>query len=120
MNHRPAPAKVRGFLYIRRFPGERIALFDQRMFGWIEVIDIDLDARTARLNLPAEDNVEISLFENRSFLQGDGFVRLHSIQETHDGQAYVSIGIKAPRTLLVRREELIQGMPPEDIQKIAS
>lgn len=102
-------------LYIRRFPGEAILLFDNRSETRLDLIEVDPDARTMKLLISGES--EPRIFQQgppQSFLQGDGEIRLGAIQEFRDGCAYANIGIHVPRDILIRRGEMLTGTTREE------
>ena len=103
-------------LYLRRNLDERICVFDNRAEVWIAVREIGMDTVTLSLGpgKPTDPTVELCMDETVPFLQGVGSVTLTQVADYSDGTHYVSLGIHAPRDLLIKREEMIAGMDREE------
>ena len=114
--------KPRGFLFLRRRRGERIVVIDRRSCTWVKLLRIDAEQDCVHLKVDGVDEaIQLSLFDESSFLQGAGTLRLHAIEEhEHLGYTYASIGVRVPRELLIRREELIRGLSREELLALAS
>ena len=109
-----------GWLYLRRYPGEKIVIFDAACVARLKIVDIDPDERIVQIVLTGHAPAKLRVYEQLTILQGDGKIRLGAIEENADGTCFASIGIKAPRSILVRREELVRGMSNEELHNLAA
>mgnify|MGYP001608460505 CR=1 FL=1 len=102
------------YLYLRRYPGEAIVIFDDKAEVWVHVLEIDADDPGVILKVTGlSEPLRLDLHEDKPVLQGVVRLKLQAIQETTTG-AYVSIGISAPRNVMIRRDELIRGATLEE------
>ena len=102
-------------LFLRRRQGEAIAIFDARVEVWVKVLEIDVDAVTALLEITGyDDPVELRPGDTVPILQGEGSLRLDLIQEI-DGEraSYCNLGLSTPRSLNIYRGELLRGTTRE-------
>lgn len=121
-NADPFAPKKQGWLFLRRYPGERVAVIHEHGYIWVELVDIDPEAEQARLRVTGMDEpLVLRRFEDAAILQGDCMLRLNRIEE-YDAPRHtlISLGILAPRNIAVRREELIRGLSEEKIRALAA
>jgi len=109
-------------LFLRRRQGEAIAIFDARVEVWVKVMEIDVDAVTALLEITGyDDPVELRPGDTVPILQGEGNLRLDLIQEIDgereeidgDTASYCNLGLSTPRSLNIYRGELLRGTTRE-------
>ena len=105
------------YLFLRRYPGEAIVVFDERAEVWVRVLEIDVDDPGTILEVTGlREPLRLNLHEDKPILQGTVRLKLQALQEYVDGRVYASIGISAPRSVTIRREELIAGTTREERQ----
>ena len=107
------------YLFLRRYPGEAIVIFDDKAEVWVRVLEIDVDSPTPGVILEVtglREPLRLNLHEDKPILQGTVRLKLQALQEYVDGRVYASIGISAPRSVTIRREELVAGTTREERQ----
>lgn len=102
-------------LLLRRFPNQRIAIFDNRGEIWLTVAEIDADEEAVSLEIGNSDGEMISRkvlgmrekFRPRQW--EDVEIMLERITFMEPPPDECTIGITAPRSVIVKNEELLRG-----------
>lgn len=106
-------------LFIRRTEGRGITLFDPRTLCTVDVLEVDAELETVKLQITGEDDtVTLHRGESVSFLQGDASIKLTHFYEYDRWPTAANLGIEAPGSLQIERSEKLEGQGREQIEAL--